>query len=100
MIYSSHLGSFGPFVASAELAEQQVIVGHDGGGFVGGENVCDLRAGVTQSLRHVRQHGGVQVFWTQPGEDTEEADRMQIGTSFVRHTDLRKRVIVWESWTP
>lgn len=51
-----NLAGLGSFLAPAELVEQQVIGGHDGGGSVGGEGVYDFREGVAESLCHVCQH--------------------------------------------
>lgn len=66
-----NLAGLGSFLAPAELVEQQVIGGHDGGGSVGGERVHDLRQRVAQRLRHVRQHGRVEILRTQPGKQRE-----------------------------
>ena len=66
-----NLAGLGSFLAPAELVEQQVIGGHDGGGSVGGECVYDLRQRVAQRLRHVRQHGRVEILRTQPGKQRE-----------------------------
>lgn len=61
------LFGLGSFQAPAELVEQQMIAGHDGRRPVVGERVCDVSEGEAQSVRHVGQHRGVQVLWTQPG---------------------------------
>lgn len=62
-----YLVGLGSSPTPVELAEQQVVAGHDGGRPVVGEHVCDVRAGVAEGVRHVGQHGGVEVLWTQPG---------------------------------
>lgn len=51
-----NLAGFGSLLAPAEPVEQQVIGRRDGGGSVVGERVYDIREGVAESLRHVRQH--------------------------------------------
>ncbi len=61
-----NLAGFGSFLAPAELAEQQVVGGHDGGRSVGGEYVYDFREGVALRLCHVRQHRRVEILGTQP----------------------------------
>lgn len=66
-----NLAGLGSFLAPAELVEQQVVGGHDGGGSVGGECVYDLWQRVAQRLRHVRQHGRVEILRTQPGKQRE-----------------------------
>ena len=43
-------------LAPAELVEQQVVGGHDGGWPVVGERVQDVPHGVAQRLRHVGHH--------------------------------------------
>lgn len=63
-----NLVGLGSFQAPAELVVKQVIAGHDGGRPVVGKCVCDVREGVAQTVRHVGQHGGVQILWTQSGE--------------------------------
>lgn len=74
-----NLAGLGSFLAPAELVEQQVIGGHDGGGSVGGERVHDLRQRVAQRLRHVRQHGRVEILRTQPGKQRERKTERERG---------------------
>lgn len=62
-----YLVGLGSSPTPVELAEQQVVAGHDRGRPVVGERVCDVRAGVAEGVCHVGQHGGVEVLWTQPG---------------------------------
>ena len=54
-------------LAPAQLVEQQVVGGHDGGRPVVGERVQDVRHGVAQRLRHVGHHRRVQLLSAQPG---------------------------------
>lgn len=63
-----NLAGLGSLLAPAELVEQQVIGGHDGGRSVDGERVNDFRERVAQRLRHVRQHRRVEILWAQPGK--------------------------------
>ena len=49
-------------LAPAELVEQQVVGGHDGGRPVVGERVQDVRHGVAQRLRHVGHHRRVELL--------------------------------------
>lgn len=63
-----NLVGLGSFQAPAELVVEQVIAGHYARRPVVGERVCDVREGVAQTVRHVGQHRGVQILWTQPGE--------------------------------
>lgn len=51
-----NLAGLDSFLAPAELAEQQVIGGHDGRRPVGGQGVYDFRDGVAEGLCHVCQH--------------------------------------------
>lgn len=62
-----NLAGFGSFLAPVDLAEQQVIGGHDGRGPVGGECVYDVRERVAQVFRHVSHYRRVELFRTQPG---------------------------------
>lgn len=62
-----NLVGLGSFQVPVELVEQQMIAGHDGGGPVVGECVCDVREGVAKRVCHVGQYGGIEILWTQPG---------------------------------
>ena len=57
-----YLAALGSSVGPAELAVQQVVGGHDGGGSVDGEGVDDVRQRVAQRLRQIRHHRGVQLL--------------------------------------
>lgn len=72
-----NLAGLGSLLAPAELVEQQVIRGHDGGRSVDGECVYDLRERVAQRLRHVGQNGRVEILWTQPGKQQERKTMLQ-----------------------
>lgn len=51
-----NLAGLGSLLAPAELVQQQMIGGHDGGWSVGGDCVYDFREGVAKGLCHVCQH--------------------------------------------
>lgn len=72
-----NLAGFGSLLAPAEPVEQQVIGRRDGGGPVAGDRVYDIREGVAESLRHVRQHRWVEILWTQPGKQFDRRQRVR-----------------------